>query len=156
MLKTVYNKNIKFSSDFIIGYPGEEDEDFEKTMDLINEIEFMNSYSFIYSPRPGTIAANLDLIDENVTKERLEIIQKKLFENQFKRNKSLENTVINVLVENRMKDGVKLFGRTEFMTSVIFDGSEENIGNIVQVKITGSNQNSLFGILKENYNKRVA
>jgi tRNA-2-methylthio-N6-dimethylallyladenosine synthase len=150
------NKNIKFSSDFIIGYPGEEDEDFEKTMDLINEIEFINSYSFIYSPRPGTSAANLDVVDNDKTKKRLEIIQKKLFENQLERNKSLENTVINVLVENRMKDGVKLFGRTEFMTSVIFDGSEENIGNIVQVKITGSNQNSLFGILKENYNKRVA
>ena len=150
------NKNIKFSSDFIIGYPGEEDEDFEKTMDLINEIKFINSYSFIYSPRPGTSAANLEVIDDDKTKKRLEIIQKKLFENQLERNKSLENTVINVLVENRMKDGVKLFGRTEFMTSVIFDGSEENIGNIVQVKITGSNQNSLFGILKENYNKRVA
>ena len=150
------NKNIKFSSDFIIGYPGEEDEDFEKTMDLINEIKFINSYSFIYSPRPGTSAANLEVVDKDKTKKRLEIIQKKLFENQLERNKSLENTVINVLVENRMKDGVKLFGRTEFMTSVIFDGSEENIGNIVQVKITGSNQNSLFGILKENYNKRVA
>ena len=150
------NKNIKFSSDFIIGYPGEEDEDFEKTMDLINEIKFINSYSFIYSPRPGTSAANLEVVDNDKTKKRLEIIQKKLFENQLERNKSLENTVINVLVENRMKDGVKLFGRTEFMTSVIFDGSEENIGNIVQVKITGSNQNSLFGILKENYNKKVA
>ena len=150
------NKNIKFSSDFIIGYPGEEDEDFEKTMDLINEIKFINSYSFIYSPRPGTSAANLAVVDNDKTKKRLEIIQKKLFENQLERNKSLENTVINVLVENKMKDGVKLFGRTEFMTSVIFDGSEENIGNIVQVKITGSNQNSLFGILKENYNKRVA
>ena len=150
------NKNIKFSSDFIIGYPGEEDEDFEKTMDLINEIKFINSYSFIYSPRPGTSGANLAVVDNDKTKKRLEIIQKKLFENQLERNKSLENTVINVLVENRMKDGVKLFGRTEFMTSVIFDGSEENIGNIVQVKITGSNQNSLFGILKENYNKRVA
>ncbi len=150
------NKNIEFSSDFIIGYPGEEDEDFEKTMDLINKIKFINSYSFIYSPRPGTSAANLEVVDNDKTKKRLEIIQKKLFENQLERNKSLENTVINVLVENRMKDGVKLFGRTEFMTSVIFDGSEENIGNIVQVKITGSNQNSLFGILKENYNKRVA
>ena len=150
------NKNIKFSSDFIIGYPGEEDEDFEKTMDLVNEIKFINSYSFIYSPRPGTSAANLEVVDNDKTKKRLEIIQKKLFENQLERNKSLENTVINVLVENRMKDGAKLFGRTEFMTSVIFDGSEENIGNIVQVKITGSNQNSLFGILKENYNKRVA
>jgi tRNA-2-methylthio-N6-dimethylallyladenosine synthase len=150
------NKNIKFSSDFIIGYPGEEDEDFKKTMDLINEIEFINSYSFIYSPRPGTSAANLEVIDNNKSKERLEIIQKKLFKNQIKKNKSLEKTVVSVLVENRMKDGIKLFGRTEYMTSVIFDGNKDNIGKVVQVEITSSNQNSLFGKLKENYKKKVA
>ena len=63
---------------------------------------------------------------------------------------------MNVLAENITKDGINLFGRTEFMTPVIFDGNKENIGNIVQVKITSSSQNSLFGTLKENYNKKVA
>ena len=150
------NPNIEFSSDFIIGYPGENDDDFEHTMKLIEKINFTNSYSFIFSPRPGTIAANLDLTDKKKSKERLEIIQKKLFENQLKKNKSLESTIINVLVENRMKDGIKLFGRTEYMTSVIFDGSLEHIGKIVQVKITDSNQNSLFGKLKEDSKKKVA
>jgi len=150
------NPNIEFSSDFIIGYPEENDEDFKDTMELIKKIKFINSYSFVFSPRPGTVAEDLDLIDKNKSKQRLEIIQKKLFNNQIEKNKSLETTVVNVLVENRMKDGIKLFGRTEFMTSVIFDGGLENIGKIVQVEITKSNQNSLFGKLKENYKQKVA
>ena len=64
--------------------------------------------------------------------------------------------MLNVLVENKMKDGIKFFGRTEFMTSVIFDGSTHCIGKVVQVEITSSNQNSLFGSLKENYKQKVA
>ena len=150
------NSNIEFSSDFIIGYPEENDEDFKNTMELIEKINFTNSYSFVFSPRPGTIAADLKLIDKNKSKERLEIIQKKLFENQIKKNRSLENTVVNVLVENLMKDGIKLFGRTEYMTSVIFEGGVQNIGKIVKVEITGSNQNSLFGVLKKDYKQKVA
>ena len=150
------NPNIEFSSDFIIGYPEENDEDFKDTMELIEKIKFTNSYSFIFSPRPGTAAADLNLVDKNKSKERLVIIQKKLFENQIEKNKSLENTVVNVLVENQMKDGIKLFGRTEYMTSVIFDGSLENIGKVVQVKVNSSNQNSLFGKLKEVYKQKVA
>jgi len=150
------NPNIEFSSDFIIGYPEENDDDFKNTMELIKKIKFINSYSFIFSPRPGTVAANLDLVDKNKAKERLEVVQKKLFENQIEKNKSLEATIVNVLVENRMKDGIKLFGRTEHMTSVIFDGSLENIGKIVQVEIKSSNQNSLFGKLKESCKQKVA
>ncbi|MDB4232998.1 tRNA (N6-isopentenyl adenosine(37)-C2)-methylthiotransferase MiaB [Candidatus Pelagibacter sp.] len=148
--------NIEFSSDFIIGYPEENDDDFQNTMNLIKKIKFTNSYSFIFSPRPGTIAADLDLVDKKKSKERLEIIQKRLFKNQLEKNKSLENTIVNVLVENRMKDGIKLFGRTEYMTSVIFDGGQDSIGKVVQVEITSSNQNSLFGKLKENYKQKVA
>ena len=150
------NPNIEFSSDFIIGYPEENDEDFKNTMELIEKVKFINSYSFIFSPRPGTVAADLALVDKNKSKERLEIIQKKLFNNQIEKNKSLENKIVNVLVENKMKDGVKLFGRTEYMTSVIFDGNLENIGKVVEVEITSSNQNSLFGKLKESYKKKVA
>ena len=150
------NPNIAFSSDFIIGYPGENNDDFKKTLRLIEKIDFISSYSFIFSPRPGTVAADLNLVNNHKSKERLEIIQKKLFNNQIKKNKSLENTIVNVLVENRMKDGIKLFGRTEYMTSVIFDGDLDSIGKVVQVEITSSNQNSMFGKLKENYKKRVA
>ena len=90
------------------------------------------------------------------SKKRLEIIQKKLFENQINKNKSLEGKILNVLVENKMKDGVKLFGRTEHMTSVIFDGNIDCIGKVVQIEITSSNQNSLFGKLEVNYKQKVA
>ena len=90
------------------------------------------------------------------SKERLKIIQKKLFENQINKNKSLEGKILNVLVENKMKDGIKLFGRTEYMTSVIFDGNIDYIGKVVQIEINSSNQNSLFGTLRENYKQKVA
>jgi len=150
------NPNIEFSSDFIIGYPEESDDDFKYTMELIEKVRFINSYSFIFSPRPGTVAADLELVDKKKSKERLEIIQKKLFENQINKNKSLEGKILDVLVENKMKDGIKLFGRTEFMTSVIFDGSTDSIGKVVQIKIKSSNQNSLFGSIKENYKQKVA
>ena len=150
------NSNIEFSSDFIIGYPGENDDDFKKTIELVEKINFINSYSFIFSPRPGTVAADLDLVDKKKSKERLEIIQKTLFQKQVKRNRSLVSTIVNVLVENRMKNEIKLFGRTEYMTPVIFDGALENIGKVVQVEIIRANQNSLFGKLKESYKKKVA
>ena len=150
------NPNIEFSSDFIIGYPEENDNDFKNTLELIERVKFTNSYSFIFSPRPGTIAAELNLVDKKKSKERLEIIQKRLFKNQIEKNKSLEGKMVKVLVENRMKDGIKLFGRTEYMTSVIFDGGLESIGKIVQVEITSSNQSSLFGELKESYKQKVA
>ena len=125
-------------------------------MELIKKIKFTNSYSFIFSPRPGTVAADLELVDRKKSKERLEIIQKKLSENQINKNKSLEGKTLNVLVENKMKDGTKLFGRTEYMTSVIFDGNTDCIGKVVNIEITSSNRNSLFGLLKENYKQKVA
>ena len=150
------NPKIEFSSDFIIGYPEEDEQDFKMTMELIEKIKFINSYSFIFSPRPGTVAADLKLVDQKKSKKRLKVIQEKLFNNQIQKNKSLENKILNVLVENKMKNGIKLFGRTEYMTSVIFDGNIENIGKIVQVEITSSNQNSLFGKLTESSKKKVA
>jgi tRNA-2-methylthio-N6-dimethylallyladenosine synthase len=150
------NPKIEFSSDFIIGYPEEDEQDFKMTMELIEKIKFINSYSFIFSPRPGTVAADLKLVDQKKSKKRLKVIQEKLFNNQIQKNKSLEKKILNVLVENKMKDGIKLFGRTEYMTSVMFDGNIENIGKIVQVEITSSNQNSLFGKLIESSKKKVA
>jgi len=149
------NSNIEFSSDFIIGYPGENEDDFKDTFELIKKIKFINSYSFIFSPRPGTKAANLEMIDEKIAKERLKIIQEKLFQYQREKNKSLESKYIDVLVENEMKDRNKLFARNDYMTSVIFDGSKNLIGKIVPVKIKNSNQNSLFGEIDLN-NKFIA
>jgi len=143
-LKSI-NPKIKFSSDFIIAYPGEEEEDFNATLELIRNIKFINSFSFIFSPRPGTVASNYDLIEKKISQERLEKVQKQLFDHQILMNKSLENKEIDVLVENKTIKGDKFFGRSEYMTSVIFDGNDQDIGNIVKVKINYSNQNTLFG-----------
>ena len=150
------NSNIEFSSDFIIGYPGEEDQDFKDTIRLIEKIKFINSYSFIFSPRPGTVAENLDLIEKKISIERLEKIQTILFKNQTEMNKSLEGKVIDVLVENLTDDKSKAFGRSEYMISVIFNGKKNDIGKIVQVRIKDSNRNTLFGEVITNSDQKVA
>ncbi len=150
------NPNIQFSSDFIIGYPGEEEKDFNDTFQLIQKIKFINSYSFIFSPRPGTIAANLKLIDKKISMERLEKIQSQLYNNQMHMNKSLEEKTINVLVENLTDDKTQVFGRSEYMTSVIFNGKKEDIGKIVPVKINNSNRSTLFGERDFSLNQKVA
>ena len=147
------NNDIKFSSDFIIGYPGETENDFNDTLRLLEKINFINSFSFIFSPRPGTTASNYELIDNEISKERLITIQKKLFNNQIQINKSMEKKTVEVLVENKLQNQNKYFGRNKYLSSVIFDGSEEIIGKLVEVKIENSNQNSLFGRLE---NKMVA
>ena len=144
------NPEIEFSSDFIIAYPGETNKDFEDTIKLIKKLKFINSYSFIFSPRPGTAASNLKLIDKKIAKERLKIAQNELFINQSLKNKKSENKVINVLVENKIKNQEKFFGRAEHMTGVIFDGKKDIEGKIVPVLIESSNQNNLFGKLKIN------
>ncbi len=141
------NKEIEFSSDFIIGYPGETQQDFEDTLNLIKKIKFINSFSFIFSPRPGTKASTLDMLDKNLAKERLSLIQEKLFNNQKEKNKSLENSIVDVLVENKMEKQNKLFGRNKYISPVIFNGNESNIGKVVKVKVQNSNQNTLFGVL---------
>ena len=144
------NKEIKFSSDFIIGYPGETETDFKDTLNLLEKINFINSYSFIFSPRPGTKASDLELIDKEITKERLVILQKKLFKNQIDFNKNMEGKLIEVLTENKIKKQNKLFGRNKFLTSAIFDGQDENIGKVVKIRIEKSNQNTLFGKVEKN------
>jgi tRNA-2-methylthio-N6-dimethylallyladenosine synthase len=150
------NPNIQFSSDFIIGYPGEEEADFQATFELIKKIKFINSYSFIFSPRPGTVAADLKLVDKKISMERLEKIQNQLYENQIYMNKSLENNTINVLVENLTEDKTQVFGRSEYMTSVIFNGKKEDVGKIVSVKINKCNRSTLFGEKVFSSSKKVA
>ena len=150
------NSDIQFSSDFIIGYPGEEEKDFNATFELIQKIKFINSYSFIFSPRPGTVAADLKLIDKKVSMERLEKVQSELYDNQMQMNKSLEDKTINVLVENLTDDKSQVFGRSEYMTSVIFNGKKDDIGKIVPVKINRSNRSTLFGEKDLSYKQKVA
>jgi len=150
------NPLIQFSSDFIIAYPGEDEDDFKETLKLINKIKFINSFSFIFSPRPGTAASELKLIEKKISLQRLQIIQKELFNHQINMNKSLENKIIEVLVENKTKKNSKYFGRTEYMTPVIFNASHKDMGKVIKVKVTNYNQNTLFGEKVEKSKLRVA
>jgi tRNA-2-methylthio-N6-dimethylallyladenosine synthase len=151
------NPVIEFSSDFIISYPGESEDDFNDTLNIVKRIRFINSFSFIFSPRPGTKAANLNLIDKEISKERLLKIQEHLSKHQLRMNESLINKSIDVLVENKIDGQSKLFGRNIYMNSVIFDGEIKNIGKELKVKIDKVNKNSLFGkiekkIVRERHN----
>ena len=149
------NPKIKFSSDFIISYPGETNDDFKDTINLVRKIKFINSFSFIFSPRPGTKAANLKQIDKEIAKERLLKIQEYLFKFQLNMNKFFINKSVDVLVENKMDGQKKLFGRNQFMNSVIFEGNANFVGKNINIKIEQANQNSLFGKIEKN-NMRAA
>ena len=150
------NHNVEFSSDFIVGYPGETDCDFNDTIKLVKKIKFINSYSFIYSPRPGTPASKLKQINKEIAKERLLNLQSVLEDHQIKKNESLIGSSIEVLVENKLKSQNKYFGRNIFLNSVIFDGEEKFIGKLVNVKIEKINRNTLFGRIDEGKDMRAA
>ena len=150
------NHNVEFSSDFIVGYPGETDCDFNDTIKLVKKIKFINSYSFIYSPRPGTPASKLKQINKEIAKERLLNLQSVLEDHQIKKNESLIGSTIEVLVENKLKSQNKYFGRNIFLNSVIFDGEEKFIGKLVNVKIEKINRNTLFGKIDESKDMRAA
>ena len=147
------NSDVKFSSDFIVGYPGETDKDFDLTVKLIEKIKFINSYSFIFSPRPGTKAADYKEIDKTISQKRLEKIQKLLFRHQLDTNKKFLDKKINVLIENKMKSQNKLFGRNKYLNSVIIEGNEQYVGKLVDVYINNCNQNTLFGKIISLNNK---
>jgi len=137
--------NIKFSSDFIIGYPGETQHDFDQTVALLKKVKFIGSYSFIYSARPGTPAFNLKTIDEKLAKERLMSFQNISKNIKTEYRKILLTKTMPVLFENKTKDGNKYFGRDEYFNSVIVHSNENLTGKIKNVKIIELNQNTLFG-----------
>ena len=150
------NSKIKFSSDFIIGYPGENNKDFEDTLNILKEIKFINSFSFIFSPRPGTPAAEINQLDNNIAKERLSIFQKTAEDIKMKFRKNLYNKKSTVLFENRIVGKNEFFGRDELQNSVIVKTSEDLKGKIKNVNITGGNQNTLFGNIDFNSNQKNA
>jgi tRNA-2-methylthio-N6-dimethylallyladenosine synthase len=137
--------NIKLSSDFIIGYPEETQDDFEQTIELMKKVKFINSYSFIYSARPGTPAYELKKIDESIAKKRLIIFQNisKKIKNEYR--EKLLMKIIPVLFENETKEGNKYFGRDEHFNSIIVKSNENLTGKIKNIKITKLNQSTLFG-----------
>jgi len=136
--------DISLSSDFIIGFPGETEEDFNNTMKLIDDVGFDKSFSFIYSKRPGTIASSLpDDVKSSVKKHRLSLIQDKLNRNTEEISKSMIGSIQKVLVEGPSKKGPTLSGRTENMRTAHFIGNSDLIGKLVSVKITDGIGNSL-------------
>jgi len=141
--------NISVSSDFIVGFPGETEEDFMATLDIIKKINFDNSYSFIYSKRPGTPAANLpDNVPLSIKKQRLHIIQERLLQSTFRIAENMINTNQLVVVANiSKKDPQLLCARTENNRLVTFVGSQDLIGKLVSVRITKSLSNSLHGVM---------
>jgi tRNA-2-methylthio-N6-dimethylallyladenosine synthase len=150
------NKNIKISSDFIIGYPGETEKDFQDTINIINQIGFVNSYSFIYSPRPGTPAATKKNNNILQNKDRLKEIQSLLENIQIKDNESYLNNECEVLLENKVENKEKYFGRTKFMTPVIFESTKSTPGELKNIKIMDFNKTSLFASDIINNKMKVA
>jgi len=148
-LKSI-KSNVKFSSDFIIGYPGEMEDDFEKTIELMKEVKFINSYSFLYSARPGTPAFNLDKIDENIAKERLFLFQNLSKKIKTEYRETLLSKTLTVLFENETKEKNKYFGRDEYFNSVIVESNENLVNKIKKIKIIKINQNTLFGEIDMN------
>jgi tRNA-2-methylthio-N6-dimethylallyladenosine synthase len=139
--------NLSMSSDFIIGFPGETNTDFEATMDLIQAVGFDLSFSFIYSARPGTPAADLpDDVTEETKKQRLSLLQQRITQQALRIARNMVDTEQRVLVEGpSKKNPMELSGRTENNRVVNFEGSPKMIGNFVDVKITDVFANSLRG-----------
>jgi len=139
--------DISISSDFIVGFPGETDSDFEATMKLISEVGFDQSFSFIYSARPGTPAAGFaDDTPLAVKKERLSRLQARISEQAMTISRGMVGSVQSVLVERpSKKDGKQLAGRTENMRWVNFDADSSCIGQFADVLITEALPNSLRG-----------
>ena len=150
--------NIEFSSDFIIGYPGETNNDFEATTKLMHSVKFINTYSFVFSPRPGTPAFGLQKISKEDAKNRLTKFQKIAGEIKINYRKKLINTTGLVLFENKIKNENKYFGRDEYANSVIVESNNENLnGKIKSIKILSVNHNTLFGkIVHDNNQKNCA
>ncbi len=143
-IKKINSKTV-FASDFIVAYPEETDLDFKETMNLVNEVKFTNSFSYIFSARPGTVASNLVPIKNDKAKERLKIIQEKLFYFQNEKNKKYINTTIDVLIENKTKHKNQYFGRAEDITPVFVECNKNITGEIIKVNITKSDKMNLFG-----------
>ncbi|PAR39937.1 tRNA (N6-isopentenyl adenosine(37)-C2)-methylthiotransferase MiaB [Vibrio metoecus] len=153
--------DIQISSDFIVGFPGETDKDFQDTMKLIRDVDFDMSFSFIFSPRPGTPAADYPCdLSEEVKKERLYELQQQINSQAMRYSRLMLGTEQRILVEGpSKKDLMELRGRTENNRVVNFEGSPELIGQFVDVKIVDVFANSLRGELvrtEQEMNLRIA
>ncbi len=145
-----YQPDLALSGDFIVGFPGETDQDFEDTLQLVRDVKYAQAYSFKYSPRPGTPAAALEseMIDEAVKSERLARLQALLNEQQLAYNQSFVGREIDVLLEREGKRDGQIVGRSPYMQSVFVPSPAHRIGRIATVIVQEGNANSLRGELK--------
>jgi tRNA-2-methylthio-N6-dimethylallyladenosine synthase len=142
----VMRPDIALSSDFIVGFPGETDKDFEDTMALVRAANYAQAYSFKYSRRPGTPAANMEMqVPEEVKTERLTRLQALLTEQQAAFNAGCADRILPVLITEIGRKSGKLFGKSPYLQSVNVDGPEHLVGQIVNVKITQTSVNSMHG-----------
>jgi tRNA-2-methylthio-N6-dimethylallyladenosine synthase len=144
--------DIALSGDFIVGFPGETEEDFEDTMSLVREVKYAQAYSFKYSPRPGTPAAEMEnQVEEQIKSERLSRLQALLKEQQAEFNNSVIGKTLSVLIEGKGKTDDAVFGRSPYMQAVQVkvgaDKVEKLQGKIVDVKINAANTFYIEGVL---------
>ena len=138
--------DIAISGDFIVGFPGETEEDFEKTKNIVNRIGYAHAYSFKYSPRPGTPAALMDdQVQEDIKSNRLISLQEIIKENMLEYNSRFINKTLKVLVERKINAEGYYSGRSPYLQSVHFKSKKYQIGNIIDLKIKKINENSLLG-----------
>jgi len=146
-LRTV-RPDLALSGDFIVGFPGETEADFEATMELVREVRYASAFSFMYSPRPGTPAATMGAqVPDAVSRERLHRLQALLLEQQAAFNASQAGRVLPVLFEKPGRHDDQAIGRSPYLQSVHVEDSRHLIGQIVEVEITAGQQNSLKGRL---------
>jgi len=143
-LRAVRN-DMEFSSDFIVGYPGETEQDFLDTLELVKKVRFSQAYSFKYSPRPGTPASILPQISEEIKDDRLQRLQILIAQQQGEFNHSIVGREMSVLIEKPGKREDQYSGKTEYMQTVNINNAQDFLGEIVQVKITAASTNSLKG-----------
>ncbi|WP_105404246.1 tRNA (N6-isopentenyl adenosine(37)-C2)-methylthiotransferase MiaB [Neorhizobium sp. T7_12] len=137
--------DIAIAGDFIVGFPGETDKDFEDTLRLVEDVNYAQAYSFKYSTRPGTPGADLgDQVPEEVKAERLERLQALLLKQQAEFAKSCVGKVIDLLLEKPGRMPGQIIGRSPWLQSVNVDAKTSQIGDIIQVRISGTGPNSLF------------
>lgn len=146
-----YRPDVALSGDFIVGHPGESEEDFEQTLDLVQKAQYASAYSFKYSPRPGTPAAiDERQVPETVKAERLNRLQSLLMQQQLTFNQSKIGTIQEVLLDRQGRREGQLLGKSEYMQSVFIEANPRLVGQIVQVQITGGHTNSLTGEIVTN------
>ena len=137
--------DIAISGDFIVGFPGESDCDFERTLEVCHNVGYASAFSFKYSPRPGTTAFEKKEVPECIKKERLTVLQDVIRQHQYSFQKNLVGKTLSVLVEKKGRIEGQVIGKSPYLQPVFFSGAIALIGKIVDINITGSESNSLSG-----------